>query len=70
LRLWAKVKAWQHGPIPERIEFLYRLAEDPGLGYRTDQQVFRFRVGLLAVLLAALVCLGSAIGWERLLTML
>ncbi|MGL6095515.1 MAG: M48 family metallopeptidase [Fimbriiglobus sp.] len=69
-RIWGQVNAWQHGPIPERIEFLYRLAEDPSLGDRTDRSTFRFRVGLLATLLVALGGLGTAVGWGRLLTML
>ena len=69
-RVWAWVRAWQHGPITERIEFLLRLSEDPSLGDRVDRRVRLFRRSLAALLLATLVALGSYIGWAELWRMM
>lgn len=69
-RLWAWIKAWQHGPISDRIEFLLQLTEDGSLADRSDRRAFRFRVGLLAILILTVVVLGSLVGWEELLRML
>jgi Zn-dependent protease with chaperone function len=65
-RAWARVRAWQHGPVGERVEFLLRLAEDPALGDRTDRAVNRFRWAVLGLLAAALGGLGTAVGWGEL----
>ena len=62
-RLMGVLKAWQHGPIADRVEFLHRLADDPDLADRIDRRVRRFRWGLLAILVAAFAGLGSWIGW-------
>ena len=67
---WAMMRAWQHGPIPDRIEFLYRLAEDPSLGDRVDYRAFRFRAGLMALLIGLLGVLGTLVGWAELWRML
>jgi hypothetical protein len=69
-RVWALVKAWQHGPVHDRIEFLLRLSEDPSLGDRHDRQVRWFRGALAALLVAALVVCGSLVGWGTLWRML
>ncbi len=69
-RAWAWVKAWQHGPISDRIEFLLQLSEDPSLADKTDRSAFRFRVGLMATLLTAVAVLGSLVGWRELIRML
>lgn len=63
-RFWAHVRAWQHGPLPNRIHFLLRLLEEPDLAERTDVRVARFRRVLLAGLLIVFVTLGSWVGWE------
>jgi Zn-dependent protease with chaperone function len=69
-RGWALVKAWQHGPVSDRIEFLLRLTEDPRLGDRTDRRVLWFRVVLAAALVAMLGVFGSLVGWSDLWRML
>lgn len=69
-RVWAWLKAWQHGPIPDRIEFLLQLTEDPSLADRSDRRAFRFRVGLMVVLAATVGVLGSLVGWAELLRQL
>jgi hypothetical protein len=69
-RVWAWVKAWQHGPISDRIEFLLQLSEDPALADRTDRAAFRFRVGLMATLVTAVAVLGTWVGWRELLRLL
>jgi STE24 endopeptidase len=69
-RVWSWLRAWQHGPIAERIEFLLRLSEDPSLGDRVDRRVRLFRRSLVVLLLAALVTLGSYVGWSELWQMM
>jgi Zn-dependent protease with chaperone function len=69
-RVWAWLRAWQHGPVADRIEFLLQLSEDPSLGDRVDRRVRVFRRALAALLIAALVALGSAVGWAELWRML
>jgi len=69
-RFGALVKAWQHGPVPNRIEFLLRLSDDPTLGVRHDRRVARFRLGLMAVLIAVFGVFGSLIGWAQLWKMM
>ena len=65
-RAWGRLRAWQHGPVGDRVEFLLRLAEDPGLGDRYDAEMTRFRWAVVGLLVAALVGLGSAVGWGEL----
>ncbi len=69
-RFWSLVKAWQHGPVPDRIEFLLRLSDDPTLGVRHDRGVARLRIGLMLTLMAFLVAFGSLVGWSQLWAML
>jgi hypothetical protein len=69
-RVWSWLRAWQHGPVTERIEFLLRLSEDPSLGDRVDRRVRLFRRSLAVLLLAALVALGSYVGWAELWRMM
>ena len=69
-RVWAWMRAWQHGPMSDRIEFLFRLVEDVSLADRTDRQVNRFRVGLLLILFVTLGVVGSVVGWSTLWRML
>lgn len=65
-RLGAKLRAWQHGPIPDRIEFLLRMADDPTLGDRADRAAAMFRVVLMVVLVTAFAVLGWIVGWDDL----
>jgi Zn-dependent protease with chaperone function len=69
-RVWSWLRAWQHGPVTDRIEFLLRLSEDPSLGDRVDRRVRLFRRALAVLLLAALVALGSYVGWAELWRMM
>ena len=62
-RFLSMLKAWQHGPIADRVEFLHRLADAPTLADRTDRRVRRFRWGLLATLATTLAGLGWWVGW-------
>ncbi len=57
------LRAWQHGPMSHRIEFLMRLADDPGLGDRSDRAAFRFKLGLTAALLLAIGGLSFLVDW-------
>ena len=65
-RVWAWVRAWQHGPMGHRIAFLYRLADDPTLAIRADRQAFAARVGLVLGLAGVIAAVGLAVGWEAL----
>ena len=47
-----------------------RLSEDPSLGDRVDRRVRLFRRSLAVLLLAALVTLGSYVGWSELWRMM
>jgi len=65
-RFVAILKAWQHGPVPDRIEFLLRLSDDPALGDRHDCKVRRFRIGLMVGLLLVLAACGVVLEWINL----
>ncbi len=65
-RLWAWVRAWQHGPMTHRIAFLHRLADDPTLAVRADRKAFAARVGLVLLLVGVIAAVGMAVGWEAL----
>lgn len=65
-KLWGRVKAWQHGPVADRVEFLLRLSEDPTLGERHDRRVRAFRAALVGALAAVLAACGSYVGWADL----
>ena len=69
-RLRAVLRAWQHGPIPDRVRFLRRLLDDPDLERRFQRRVFVLRCGLLAVLAATFVALGCWLGWAELARMI
>ncbi len=69
-RVWAWLRAWQHGPVADRIEFLLQLSEDPSLGDRVDRRVRWFRRALAALLIASLAAIGSVVGWAELWRML
>ncbi len=65
-KAWSRLRAWQHGPVGDRVEFLMRLADDPALADRYDREVGQFRWMVLGLLLAALLILGTAVGWGEL----
>ncbi|MFO0849421.1 MAG: M48 family metallopeptidase [Gemmataceae bacterium] len=69
-KLWGRVKAWQHGPVPDRIEFLLRLTEDPTLGDAHDRRVRAFRAALVGGLATVLAACGSYVGWAELWKMM
>jgi Zn-dependent protease with chaperone function len=69
-RVLALMRAWQHGPVSDRIEFLLRLSENPTLGDRVDRKAKWFRRLLTVALLAAILALGSVVGWVELWRML
>ncbi|MCZ2343593.1 MAG: M48 family metallopeptidase [Bacteroidales bacterium] len=62
-RMLSRIRAWQHGPLPERIQFIMRLLEEPLLAERTDRAVTRFRHLLMLGLILLFVTLGSWVGW-------
>lgn len=65
-RIWAHLRAWQHGPESSRIEFLLQMRDQPELADRTDRKVRRFRWALAITLAVTLGVLGSAVGWAEL----
>jgi Zn-dependent protease with chaperone function len=69
-RLWALLLAWQHGSIGDRIEFLNRTLEEPGLERHAQRRIAIFRWLMMLGLVLALIALGSGIGWDKLLAML
>ena len=62
-RAQAWLRAWQHGPMSYRIEFLMHLADDPSLGDRSDRAAFRAKLGLMAALLAGIGALSLVVDW-------
>jgi Zn-dependent protease with chaperone function len=64
--LWAWVKAWQHGPMPHRVAFLYTLIDRPAVEPRFQRRLAVFKWALMLTLAAALVVLGQAVGWKEL----
>jgi STE24 endopeptidase len=67
---WAWLRAWQHGPMPNRIAFLMTLIDRPDVEARFQRRLFAFKCALVLVLFAALVALGEAVGWADLLEVL
>ncbi len=64
--VWGWLRAWQHGPMSQRIAYLLgltdRLADEP----RFQRRLFAFKCVLMLSLLVALVALGEAVGWKDL----
>jgi hypothetical protein len=64
------LRAWQHAPMPSRVKFLHSLVDDRSREARFQRHVALVRWGLAIGLVAALVTLGQAIGWKRILEVL
>ena len=59
------VRAWQHGPMAARTDFLRAVAADPILAARADRRAFRARVALATGLIAVTLAGGLVAGWFR-----
>ena len=57
------LRAWQHGPMSHRIEFLMHLADDPALGDRSDRAALRLKLGLTGALVAGVAALSLLVDW-------
>ncbi len=64
------LRAWQHGPVRRRVEFLLRLIDDPARERRFQRRALAVRVALMAALVAVLLTIGEAVGWRTLLAAL
>ncbi len=62
------VRAWQHGPMTMRMDYLLGLIDRPQLADRHDRRAFWFRVVLVLVLLAVTAA-GAVVGGRELLEM-
>lgn len=65
--LFRWLRAWQHSTIPRRIAFLQDLIGRPERERRFQRRVTILRWALLAGLVAVLIALGEAVGWDDLL---
>jgi STE24 endopeptidase len=67
-RFWPRVlgwvRAWQHGPMSARVEFLHRVAERPELAAAHDRKAFGVRV-FLAVALATVIAVAVIAGGQE-----
>lgn len=61
------VRAWQHGTLAARVNFLLSLLADPGRARRFERRLLALRVGLVAALATALLLLGTEVGWGNVL---
>ncbi len=67
-RAWGWVRAWQHGPVPVRIDYLLTLTTRPATADRHDRKAFWVRV-LLACGLFAVAVAGMIVGWSEMAKM-
>lgn len=58
------LRAWQHSTMARRVAFLLSLIDNPRKEQHFQHRVTLIRWGLLAALVAALIALGEAVGWE------
>jgi hypothetical protein len=63
----ASLRAWQHGTIAERIQYLSWVSENPGREKRFQRWVLILRTFLIVALLVSTVLLGCKIGWTEIL---
>jgi Zn-dependent protease with chaperone function len=63
------LKAWQHGPMSVRVNYLLTVADRPDLASAHDRKAFRVRL-VLVVVLTVTTALAATFGWSELLRML
>jgi len=68
-RLLAWLRAWQHGPIGHRVQYLYSVIDRPALAAMHQRKVWLMRVGLIAVLILCCAA-GYFVSLEELDTIL
>lgn len=66
-RIRAFIRSWQHGPIPERIQFLQELQKNPALERGFQRRVLALRCGLILALLGVVAGICWWLTWEELL---
>lgn len=69
-KLWALVRAWQHGPMHGRIEFLQRMQDDPTLAAKADSRAYLARLGLALGLGLFALGFGFLYGWAALVKLM
>lgn len=60
------LRAWQHAPMPVRVNFLLSLVEDRAREARFQRRLKAIRWALALGLVAAVALLGQLIGWKKL----
>lgn len=65
-RVMSWVRAWQHGPMTARMDYLLGLIGRPEMADRHDRKAFWFRV-LLVVVLLAITAAGALVGGRELM---
>ncbi len=67
-RLWSWIRAWQHGPLSARIDYLYRVVHQPDLAIKHQHKVAKMVFGLIVgmVLLSSIGLLVSEEDFELL----
>lgn len=63
-RLLDKLRAWQHGPVPDRIRFLEQVLVDPSLAERFERRFFVVK----CLILFGLTLAACALGWLATIT--
>jgi STE24 endopeptidase len=64
--LWTWMKAWQHGPVKSRMEYLYLLRDKPEMAAQHDRYSFYLRWALMVLLVTAIFIGGTITGWAEL----
>jgi Zn-dependent protease with chaperone function len=65
-RAFGWVRAWQHGPMGVRVDYLLGLTEHPQKADRHDRRAFWVRAGIAGVLVAITIA-GAVVGGHELL---
>lgn len=66
-RTAALVRSWQHGSIPERIEYLLSLLEQPEREGEFQRRVYRLKWAIVLGLVAFIAAIGSIVGWDEMI---